>query len=210
MGVTPVMKITGARVIEVRPGAVYDSLNQNGIIDRYFDSYYPPGGKPCVTYFYVEAANGLVRVPNPREFLHLAEAEVGGDVLAVGACRQLAMDGFSLGGLMEKIAFPTAMELADLAHILAHIAMPYAQMFALPFVEELPRNTVFLELAYPNKHNESEAILVFNFASDPILVGNLLRLAVQYLSRWIAGEETHDFLERMRAQTENNDELFVT
>jgi hypothetical protein len=215
VSVLPVVQITGSRVIDVRPGPVFDTIDQKaegdeeGIITRNFDAYYPPGGKRCVTYFYAETPDGRVQVPDPLGFTRLVEAEVSRDVLSLGVCRQLGLDNFSLSELMNRIGHPQEMALADLAHILAHMVMPYAQRYAIPFVKELPEGTVFLELAYQNKHNGNEAIIVFNFASDPILVGNILRLAVSHLRRWIAGEETHDFRESMSVLTESNDELFV-
>lgn len=196
-----ILKIRKIENVLVEPGAIYDSLNQNQILNTFTKgkslNLYPVNPK-AVTAIYLRAGRNPLEIKAPAEdFIKMVERFKF--IWEHQRCIQLrsAVD-------MSKILTFNGQTVAveNLAHAISHLLLPYAIDCRDPWVSrellESKYNFQARERVFRNKNNPREAIIVFNFPTDGL--DGFARIFLQFFTRWARGQFDDRLLEFLKKQ----------
>lgn len=185
----------------VGKGEIYDSLNQNGVLDS-FGTFYPSTpATVTVVYFYFENDPINMKV-DIDTFKALVKEEVR--YTRNQFCGQL-MEPFSIDKVLPMIG--STIPILDLAHLAMHILLYYAVRCREPRDVGEKDDFPYKEVVYRNINNPShEAIGAFNFPARSAHVAIMGDLIADFLHLWTQGISTDTFQKVMHAQTIANDQ----
>ena len=209
------LNIRKTETVEVGRGDIYRALNQNNVIDRFFNDNFYPSKPSRVTVFYVEAGDDPTKLAGIgyKAFLELVAEETAVIFENPQKCTQ-SKDTLDISQIlvMEKDGTISAFAFT---HLMAHILLRFALRCLDPFVD-LKVNFSYQEVVFQNVNNAKENIVVYNFPTRVGVVGNMAETILVFFELWIRGirkatikngkERQVSLLERLKELAEMSDD----